>query len=686
VLTYVSKTTYIVTLLVILLQPLSGQEQSFADALDQLLVASVEPGEDSPVEVLPGGTVTGHSFYPDLFIGSRGPISTLLVVPLSTLDAAAVPVLRDLPQSIHILVTAPRSDPAADAIAVAELLAVDPSTAVVYLSRGETSRWRLAVEGEVSPAWIAQTVIAADSASFNPVPVNAARLGLGRRDLVLEHALAGGQSAVRLEIADYHDLPGAITPFAGVVAANRNTREVRYERNYLVLPSFSIPFRDAATVPVVVIEAILVWSIVIVAALLVLYAVSRPRRVRRYSQAIAHNIALFLGLFLILLAGLVLGNLAIRATGTFFSLEGLAYPLIVAKFAFAFVLLTPLYPTLHRRFRRSSSVYSGAALFLLILGSLIASIFSLILGVFFVLAFIFGFLFSLSHRAILKSIFLLAAFAPGTYLLISIGGVADLDTLATILTPPFWREVVMVVLIMPLMLMFFRLDILVTRLPLLPILGMISLTATAVAVAVIITALGAPVSPEIVIAERYPEPGGALVESVPESGEIRVSGTVGDEGVSLLRRGTRLVACDTLPCGTIVPAGAPPMTITFEVGEALDRYTVSYEITFHRPPRGMELSLRTNTPAQLYATDLPGSAFPGDTAGEFVFTPGPYPPPVVAGTIVLRDVELPTRVIAGVTARFVGEGLVPARDEVAPVATIRSHRTEWTVQAERQLR
>jgi hypothetical protein len=686
VLRYVSKTTYIVTLLVLLLQPLFGQEQPFAGALDLLLAGAAAPGETTRTTVLPGGPETGHSFYPDLFIGPDGPMRTLLVVPLSDLDVAAVPALLDLPRSIHILVTAPRNDPAADAIAVTDILSVDRSAAVVYLSRGESPRWRLAVEGEVTPAWIARAVITADSARFDPVPVNAARLGLGRRDPVLERALTDGQSAVRLEIPDYRQLPEAIIPFAAAVAENAQSDGRRYERNYLVLPSFSIPFRGVSTAPVVVIEAILVWSVVIVAALLVLYGVSRPRRVRRYSQAIAHNLALFLGLFLILLAGLVLANLAIRATGAFFSLEGLAHPLIVAKFAFAFVLLTPLYPTLHRRFRRSSSVYSGAALFLLILGSLIASIFSLILGVFFVLAFIFGFLFSLSHQAIVKSIFLLAAFAPGAYLLISIAGLADQGTIAAVLTPPIWRELVMVVLIMPLMLMFFRLDILVTRIPLLPILGMVSLTATAIAVAVIITRLGAPVSPAIVISETYPEPGGALVESVPESGEIRVSGTVGSDGVSLLRRGERVVQCDTLPCGAIVPAGIPPVAVSFEVGEALDRYTISYEITFRRPARGMEFSLRTNTSAQLYATDLPGNAFPGDTAGEFVFTPGPYPPPVVTGTIVLRNVELPNRVIAGVTARFAGEDLVPARDRIAPETTIRSHRAEWTVQAERQLR
>lgn len=669
-----------------MLQPLFAQEQPFSEALELLQDASAASSGNTTVSLVGGGEGGGHSFFPDLRIASDAPMTTLLVVPLQEITPQSVPALFSLPPSVHVLVTAPRSAPAADAIVVDELLSVDRSTAIVYVAPGEASRWRLAVEGEVSPAWIAQAVIAADSALFDPVPVNAARLGLGRRDPVLEHALAAEQSAVRLEIPDFRDLPEVVASFADAVATTIHGEVRRYERNYLVLPSVSIPFLPSPTPPIVVIEAVLVWSVVIVATLLVLYGVSRPRRVRRYSQAIAHNLVLFLVLFTILLAGLVFANLAIRATGAFFNLEGLAYPLAVGKFAVAFVLLTPLYPVLHRRFRRASSVYSGAALFLLILGSLIASVFSLILGVFFVLAFIFGFLFSLSHNAILKSLFLIAAFAPGTYLVISVAGFADQETITTLLTPAIWREIVTAVLVMPLMLMFFRLDILVTRIPLLPIMGMISLTAVAVSVAVVITEIGTPVPPAVVVLERYPEPGDALVESVPESGEILVTGTDGDAEVTLLRQGERLLQCTSLPCSTTVPAGAPPVSVIFEVEEALDRYAINYEITFLRPARRIEFSLRTDTPVQLYATDLPGNVFPGDTAGEFVFTPGPYPPPIVSGTIVLRDVDLPNRIIASVDARFVGEDLITSRDRSGPSATIRSHRTEWTVQAERQVR
>ncbi len=122
-------------------------------------------------------------------------------------------------------------------------------------------------------------------------------------------------------------------------------------------------------------------------------------------MAIAHNILLFPGFLLLLVGILISANLGIRILDDRLPLEQFALPLAVAKISLGLVILTLMHPFLHGRFRRSSTVYSGAALFLLMIGGVIASVFSLILGAFFVLAFIFGFLFSLSHKGYLKAFF-----------------------------------------------------------------------------------------------------------------------------------------------------------------------------------------------------------------------------------------------------------------------------------------
>ena len=295
--------------------------------------------------------------------------------------------------------------------------------------------------------------------------------------------------------------------------------------------------------------------------------------------------------------------------------------------------------------------------FLLILGSLIASIFSIILGMFFVLAFVFGFLFSLSHNALLKTVFLVLAVIPGSYVVLTVVSVADPQAVSAILTPPLWREVVTAVLLLPLLLMFFRLDILVRSIPLLPIIGTLAVLALALTSAVVITEVNADTPPRVRVVETFPPELNDDPSSVPEIGEIAITGETGGLPVQVRRNERTLIACDAPPCTTEFAAPPPPVELTTEIGRSLDRYTVRYRIEYTAAARSMVLTLRTSDPVQLYAADLPGDLPPGDTAAEFVFRPGPFPPRQLSGTIVLRDVPAEIRVTTRVRARFSGTGI-----------------------------
>lgn len=677
--TYKSIVFLSVTALSLLLQPLCFQpvyaeEQPFATPLNQALefarTIDTEVGE--------------HSFYPDLLIGPDGEITTLIVVPLEAFREDMVETVQSIGSRFHIAVVAPRHRPSLIPSVIERYPGVTQQTAVIYLRLGSQSEWRVAVEDLVSPVWITDHIIRSDSAPFSPALVNAARLGLGQWDPVLKSALDHHQSAARLIVHRFDTLPDTIDRFAKTI--RRTQQETRrFEQNYLIVPGLTIPRFEVTIQPFILSEAVLVWGIVIVAAFFLLFAVSRPRRVSRYVSAVRHNVFLFLSLFAVLFGSLVTGNLLIRVLLNLFPGTMSAIPLVTIKFALGLIALTLLYPLTHGKFRRSSTVYSGAALFFLMLGSLIASLFSIILGAFFVLATIFGFLFSLSHNAPLKAISLILAFIPGTYLLFEVAAIADSETIRSLLTPAIWRELVTAILVFPLVLMFFRLDILVTFIPLLPIVGMVATIGIAISTAFLVDDITSGPPPTVRVREVYPPPDGSDLSSVPETGEITIVGQW-PEGIvtTILSDGTE-IRCPTPPCTETVVARPPPVTLATSVADALDRYTVSYEVEFRQPAQAMDLTIRSETEIQLYATDLPASVQIGATGKEFVFTPGPFPPSNVAGTIVFRGVTTPSRLRTRVHAKFENDIARVAHDLPQIPLELRRSVAEWTIRTERVL-
>lgn len=669
---------YSLTALTALLQPLVLAEQPFVEPLTAL--TADDAVDQRRVRLIELPETLGHTHYPDVLLGAPGEIDTLVVVAMEDLTPPYRTTIERVSRSMHVAVIAPRQGLSTRAEAIATIPGVGRDTLVVYPTLADRSRWRLAVAGRVAPAWVAEAIVDTSEAPFSPALVNAARLGLGRRDIVVERALDLGQSAVGLDIASPDALEEIVTPVASAIAADRDQELRRYEQNYLIVPAiFSI------LSPTLITESALIWSIVAVAAILILYAVSRPRRVGRYVSAIRHNIVLFLGIFSALAGGLIFGNIAIRIVDNFFPVGTVSIALTIAKYAVALLVLIPLYPLVHRRFRRSSTVYSGAALFLLIIGALIASIFSVILGAFFVVAFVFGFLFSLSHRPIFKTFFLFLAFTPSTYLLIAIASAADAATIQTLLIPPIWRELVVTVLLLPLMLMLFRLDILVRRVPIVPLVVMVSAVAAAISMAVTIEAFSQPASGSVRILERYPPDETMIDGSIPDTGELLISGQMGAIPFEFVRDGEAVLRCEEPPCSAIVPAPPPPVTVDAVIGGALDRVTVEYSVTFRRPPRSVTISIRTGVEVQLYASDLPTETSIGDTVSDFAIRPGPYPPPTVRGTVVLRNVPPETRLTLAAEATFSGRSGTISTAADTPTPSVSSHREMWTVRTERTI-
>jgi hypothetical protein len=664
----------------LLIQPLFAREHSFSEPLSRLLTAR-EGDFDREIRIIEADAgESEHSWYPDIVIGASGERDILLVIPLETLSGTFLEELHNLPSSVEILIVAPRTGRDAAAGVVRTVSDPDNQTAVVYRLPGEPSQWRLSVEGRVTPVWLAGAAIRSGALPASIAMVNTARLGLGRREPVLESALDDGQSALALQLNTDSDLPTVLTDLAGAIDSGPGRNERPVEQNYLIFP---FTFGDLPTL--VITEGTLIWSIVVLATLMVLYAVSRPRRIKRYVSAIGHNVVLFLAIFLLLVAILIMGNMVIRLLGSRFPLSGIALPLTVAKYSLGLTVFTLLHPLLHGRLRRGSTVYSGAALLLLMIGSIIASLFSLILGAFFIVAFLFGFFFSLSHNGLLKFFFLLLAFLPGSYLLVTVASVADLETIRTLLIPSLWREVVTAVLLLPLVLMFFRLDILVQKIPVLPIAGMIAGVVTAIAVATAIHTLGETDASFVRIQERYPREMDDMPGSVPEEGILTLTGVIGSGEIQVRRDNETLLRCEAPPCSVVLPAGPPPVQLQVETGRALDRHTIAYEVTFLEPASAVNVILLADSPVQLYAATLPGQIPPGDTGRSIEFRPGPFPPAGISETVVLRNVPERSRITLLVRARFGG-----VRSEIRYTGTadnlvISEYSREWTVRSERDL-
>jgi hypothetical protein len=581
----------------------------------------------------------GHSYYPDyLGTGVTNPQLLLIV-------EADSPVLDDpalagaIPPSVALLLVAPRRAPDAAAQVATAVPEVGPGVPRVFLTRGSRDEWRLSVAGHAAPAWFARAITLSGSHPVSLAQLNAARLGFGRRDPNLRTALTRGMVAARLEVTGPASLREALTAAEGALLESQRAGRAEVETNYLILP---------APDPVILSEQALVWSIIFTVSILLLRAVSRPKRVHLYVRAIRHNVLPLMGLFAALVLSLMAANLALRAIA---GIEGVSPdPLLLAggKLTLGFLVLSALYPFLHIRLRRSSAVYSGASLLLLLWSALFAGAASVIFGAFFVIAFFFGFLFSLARRPWLKAIALVAALLPGGYLLFALAAVSDPSMAEALLRPPFSRELLTAVLLFPLLLMFFRLEALTPRVPLLAVMVMVSLISLAFITATIIVEARGTETVTLDVRELFPLEEDRGTVQIPTVGEISVRADGRFDGSVRLRlpRTEEVVECSSLPCVQVITAGSPPpLSLGTDFTTILDRNSVRWRVAFATDPGQTVTDVRflvtTDQPMQLYSADLPTIQATGSIGRRFEVVPGPHPPAEVSGAVILRRPETP---------------------------------------------
>ena len=591
-----------------------------ADTIDDRIAAIEAHTPFRMVPVEPADEQVGHSFYPDLYGSNAVPPSVLLVLDLARVDADTA-WLESLPASTGVLAVAPRRDDTSAARVAATIPGVPTDVPRIFVSISDaTGEWRLSVPGEVAPVWLARVI-----AGTNPVPIslaqlNAARLGFGRPDVTLRAALERGLPAARLEASSGEQAARALVALVNAIGGLDTTQPRAQDTNYLILPVGSA---------FVISEAALVWSIVGTVALLLLYAVSRPRRVLRYGRAMRHNIVAIVGLFAVLVLSLAAGNLGLRILAGVQRISPDPLILAAGKLSVGVLVLAVSYPLLHIRLRRSSAVYSGASLFLLLVGAVVAGAVSVILGAFFVLAFVFGFLFSLARPAWLKALALASAVAPGTYLLVALAAVADPSMSAALLQPPVWRELATAVLLLPLLLMFFRLEALTPRLPLLPVMGMLALVTLALVTATIIVDARQP--DVIAVRAEVTRGDGDTSPEMSLAGPVRLTGPI-----TVRLPSGELIQCSGVPCTREVSPTPSPLDVQIERRTALDRHTLVVRVHSTRPADSLAFEIRSSEPVQLYASSLPSEEAIGSTAQRFRVRPGPFPPAEVTARFVLR--------------------------------------------------
>ncbi len=604
--------------------------------------------DDLPAEVVSVPTVpeevAGRSFYPDYLLRWSTDPSLLMVVTADLPREIQVGLIQ---QGQHlgddapaILLVAPRHNRADAGRIAAALTEIPTGVPRIFLDQGQRTEWVVSVPDRVTPLGLTRALANHTIVSVNSAELNAAHLGFGRADPALEEALRADTAAARLVVTEPSEL------YAAVETLSRALREASSDiaatdRNYLLLPLHR---------PLIVSEIRIVQGLIGLAVLLLLYSLILPRRVLHYLRSIGHNVPALLISLAAIVISLMAANISLRLVGRIPRISPSPLLLAAGKIAFATLVLSTLAAVLGHRIRRATAVYSGAAVLFLMVGAIISSAVSVILGAYFTVSFLFGVLFSLGRTVWIKSLTLLCAIAPVLYLVLALAPAADRSMATALLTPPLIREFVTAVMLLPILLMFFRLDTITPRTPLLPILAMVATVGFSVVTASLIVQVRDPEPRELFVVERYTRDSAEREVTPGPTGPGTIAGPV-----TVRTADSRETRCDSLPCSESATIPDPPLRLEVERSQALDRHTVRWTVTFHELADTVQVSIESSGPVQLYATDLPVHQPVGSRGNRFTFDTGPMPPETVEGSTVLRSDAVNNAVTVTVSARFPGE-------------------------------
>jgi hypothetical protein len=152
---------------------------------------------------------------------------------------------------------------------------------------------------------------------------------------------------------------------------------------------------------------------------------------------------------------------------------------------------------------------------------------------------------------------------------------------------PFSRELLTAVLLFPLLLMFFRLEALTPRVPLLAVMVMVSLISLAFITATIIVEARGTETVTLDVRELFPLEEDRGTVQIPTVGEISVRADGRFDGSVRLRlpRTEEVVECSSLPCVQVITAGSPPpLSLGTDFTTILDRNSVRWRVAFATDP------------------------------------------------------------------------------------------------------
>lgn len=617
---------------------------------------------------LESSETTGHSFWEDQYRPAQGDAEMLLVVPWKQRDQF-VSLFQSpaLQENVAILIPAPRRDPAAAVALIQELPISVRNMATVFLDTSGSPRWYAAVPYAVTPFWLVQMVLRHSEIPMATNELSASRLGFGREDTRMSQALSAGISAIRLEGA----MSPEVIPDILRIVTHKNSQEHTnrsHSVNYMIVPGWK---------SVLIPEPILVAQYIFLTAILIVYSLFRPAKLRQFRRALGHNISAIIISFSFLFASLIVGNLMIRLIQHILPPESSVLLLMSGKASLAMMTLGILAITVQRNTQRVAAVFSGAAVVLLFLGALTIASISIVIGMYLTVSFFFTILFSLSRSTVFKGLYFVLSLTPMGYLLGTLALLNDLPMVEQLLTPQLHQEVITAIILLPALLMLFRLDSLTPRIPLVPIMTMFATVGVALVAAFVIHILQAEPRSQVSLLQRYIVSDGTLIHGTIHLRDVMDEGNSRPYSIHIPQYGT--VTCSFLPCTadfSFTPEfdNPPLLSGIVEITSVLDRYTVSWTVTALQELEDIQIRFTLPTEVQLYASDVPTRQPMGHQGTVFHLDNGPAPPREFGGSIVFRTPVTPELVDTHITAR-----VHQSTTEISPAPDVLLHTEEWNL-------
>lgn len=375
--------------------------------------------------------------------------------------------------------------------------------AALYLSLrspGDTVSVDTGSGGRISPKWLLERTVSALTESETPFRLSQAQTQIARAAMRDERSAIAPYLAQEFPAIGFESSPDGVrssgeAPESVGTLADAITRLVRDSSEGLqtTWDSHYVFFETGDRYIFIPERSYIVLLLAVVFATS-LYGIVYRRRFDRYARTIARNFWSLPGLYFLAFGVLVSATLIVQY---YLEARGYAelwehYPLVFfgAKVALTLFLFTLLFQWIQRLpISRNGSFYSASAIALLFVGIVILAAINIAFSYYFLWAYMFAFIFSVTRIRLLKALALLLA--PVWLILeaVDLFSLPALRSAGSLLFSPIVGNLVLALVILPFLMMFIRLDFLIRH----PMPGQKSfavqlvtlLTATGVAVSLI---------------------------------------------------------------------------------------------------------------------------------------------------------------------------------------------------------